>query len=397
MCEARDFDELQMFWTSIIKQLAGRNVALRHSLASLGSIHELDSQRSTIRNQELSVLAYEQYYKAVRRLEATYSTRDTRLIRVVCFILFITIELKLGAFERAQSLLTTSLKMLDPSKADEEVPETSTEEHIAREYILPMLMRFRLQVSLPTETSIEHLNPQWYVPPELPNFNDASFSTIDCARETLGSILRSTFSAIHLYAGNAETIPLERTIETGRLILGEWKTRFHLLCTLKKPTSNREIVLLQIQCRAAELVLRTVVSTRDLPEIEAFAEQVEACEEFLTLHLEFQRSESIFFMDYALIPALFFSATRCPDTEISERALRLLKATRWQEGFWSSQRAAEEAERVLASRRSPGGSSSSLGDKEIYRARGIVPLNRFEGCAWEFLSGHGLVLSKLVA
>lgn len=59
------------------------------------------------------------------------------------------------------------------------------------------------------------------------------------------------------------------------------------------------------------MILRTVVSARDLPEIEAFEAQVEACQEFLNIHLEFQKRDSTFFMDHALIPALFFSATRC--------------------------------------------------------------------------------------
>ena len=99
-------------------------------------------------------------------------------------------------------------------------------------------------------------------------------------------------------------------------------------------------------------------------------------------------------MDYALIPALFFTATRCPDTQVSEKALRLLKNTCWQEGFWSSQHAAEEAERILALRQMSlmGGGSSPPSEDSMVLIDGTTPLHRFEGCAWEFLSGHGLIL-----
>lgn len=190
-------------------------------MASLGSIHELGQQLSNARNSQLSVLAYEQYYKAVRRLGKTCCTRDTRLIRVVCFILFITIELKLGVFERAQSLLKTALNLLHASKADGEVLETSTEKRIAEEQILPMLIRFRLQVSVPAETSIEQSNARWYVRPGLSNLDDTPFSTIHCARDALGSIIQSTFSAIHHYARIGNTVTLESPIETGNQMLGE--------------------------------------------------------------------------------------------------------------------------------------------------------------------------------
>lgn len=386
---------LQMFWSSIIKQMAGRNVAIRHAMASLGSIHELNSQSTSPRSKQLSILAYDQYHKAVRRLEETSITRDPRLIRVVCLVLFITIELKLGVFRRAHSLLVTALEMLNASTADEEVFETLTERRMTDECILPMLIHFRLQVTVPAVESMEQSNSLWYVRPVLPNLDDTPFLTIDCARDALGSILRSTFSAIHHYASNADTSALESMIETGRQMLSEWKTMFDRFCTRVKPARNRAMLLLQIQFRTAEMVLRTVVSTRDLPKIEAFEAQVEACEEFLDIHFELQRRENNFFMDHVLIPALFFSATRCPNVQIAKRALRLLRRTSWQEGFWTSRQAAEEAEKLIALQRSSANPSAAMGNNDISRTCRIGSLNRFEGCAWEFLNGHGLVLSKL--
>jgi hypothetical protein len=328
---------------------------------------------------------------AVRRLEETFISRDTSLLRVVCFVLFITIELRLGMFERAQSLLLTTFNILEHPGT--EIQATLTEAHIADAYISPMLMRLRLQVGLYTKDSMTLLKTPSNVASDSPDLAIRTpFESVDSAHQALGSILRSIFSTIHFYTSISETTALEKTIETGRFMLDAWKTRFQCVSTLEYTARKRAILLLRIQAQAAEMILRTVVSTRDLPTTKDFAQQVDSCEEFLHLHLLYH--QSTFFMDYALIPALFFTATRCPDAQVSEKALRLLRHNCWQEGFWSSQHAAEEAEKILALRHmsSMDGESSPPSNDGVVLIQGVIPLHRFEGCAWEFLSGHGLIL-----
>ena len=347
------------------------------------------------RVNQLRILSYEQYYKAVRRVEETFMSRDTSLVRVVCFVLFITIELKLGMFEHAQTLLRTALNMLERCGA--EIPTTSTETDIANTWVSPMLIRLHLQINLTAGTSMLRLKPPRYVASNPLDFGIGTpFQSVDSAHQTLGSILRSIFSTIHFYASLSDPVNLERTIEIGRLLLDAWKTEFQSVSILESATRKRAILLLQIQAQAAEMILRTVVSTRDLPTRKEFAQQVDSCEEFLHLHSRSQRST--FFMDYALIPALFFSATRCPDAQVSEKALRLLKGTRWQEGFWSSHHAAEEAERILAIQQMPSMVDKvPSSDNEVILVEGATHLHHFEGCAWEFLSGHNLVLSMPIS
>lgn len=371
------------------------NVALQHAMAALGSLHEA-SQRSSLRDSaEANAFAIVQYDKAIRNLTVPNKS-DLGVILHVCFILFITIELQLGDADQAISLLRSELNLLRQSQNPSPGSlQTASEKSLFRKFLGPMLIRFWLQLGLEkdamarTVMALEDVHLD-----ETPLQQDMTvFKDMNQAKEALQHILETTFSSMHVQAVRKDVEKLESIALHGRALLKSWKTAFTTTRQMWH-TEQSTVLLLQIQSRTAELILRTVISTRDLASDEEFRHQVEACEEFLCLNLHDQHS--VFFMDHAVIQALFFTAVRCRDPAVSERALWLLESNVWQEGFWRSTQVARAARDLIEEenqlRQSNLADLSSQSENDI--ASIFAPKRPFEGCAWEFLGGQKLIVTN---
>lgn len=371
------------------------NVALQHAMAALGSLHEAGQRTSLRDSTEAKAFAIVQYDKAIRNLTVS-STSDLGVIVHICFILFITIELQLGDVDQAISLLRNELNLLRQSQHP--FPgslQTATEKSLFQKFLGPMLIRFWLQLGLEkdamarTVMALEDLRLNETSEQRSVTF----FKDMNQAKEALQRILETTFSSMHVQAVRKDVERLEAIAQQGRARLTSWKVAFS---TTKEMwhTEQSTVLLLQIQSRTAELILRTVISTRDLASNEEFRHQVEACEQFLCLNLHDQHS--VFFMDHAVIQALFFTAVRCRDPAISERALLLLESNVWQEGFWRSTQVAsaardliEEERQLRLSNQAVSAPSSGSDASSIF-----APKQPFEGCAWEFLGGQKLIITN---
>ena len=314
----------------------------------------------------------------------------------MCFILFITIELYLGDTQCARKLLQNELTMLRQWKtlSDDNLAST-TERSIVTERIGPMLTRFWLQLRFePKSEASSTLGPASSIFVTSAGQDSAvHIRNVDHARKELQHILETTFSTLHFYASIREIANLYEAIQNGKLMLHSWKAQFLTIVESTQATEMRNILLLEIQYQVAELILRTVVSTRDLPTIEEFINLVDLCERFLQLHLHDRASG--FLMDHAVIPGLFYTAVCCPHVAISERALQLLESNEWQEGFWSSRHVGNVA-RTLREEEGTRPNSNHpphLSAPESGRMLNIERLHNFEGCAWEFLGGSKLIIT----
>ena len=239
------------------------------------------------------------------------------LTSLICSILFITIELLLRDSHRARCLLRNELDMLGQwNTTSTKIPATPTEKTIISRYIEPMLIRFWLQADPLQDTSTKNslivLDREVARPAALiEGENFIAFRCLDEAKEGLQSILESTFSGLHTYTSRGDTDKVHKMHTTGTSLLSTWKARFSMLCIEvgATPAEKSTVLLLEIQSQVAELTLRTLVSTQELPLAVEFSRQIDLCERFLKFHAHHNQTRDRvagFFMDHAIIPALYF-------------------------------------------------------------------------------------------
>lgn len=236
--------------------------------------------------------------------------------------------------------------------------------------------------------------------------NITSFRSFHEAKESLQSIIESTFSGLHTYTSRGMAEKVHRVHASGESLLAAWKARFATWCSTYEVSraEHSTVLLLRVQSRAAELILGTLGSIDNFPTADDFSQQVDLCESFFEFHSQLDQKrdrEAGFFMDHAIIPALFFTATRCADLQVSERALAVLRSKDWQEGFWRSRDVAAMASDVRRKQklrtqsglvaRSPSFHSPEVGgDATLSWQEDAEPI---PACAWEFLGGHKLVVT----
>lgn len=405
---------MQEFWTTTLRQVAHNNIAIQHATCALGSFWGAKQDVVPQQSTEKNAFAFQQYNKAIRLLtEMSIKNPGPDVTSLVCFILFITAELLLGDGRRASHLLKIELDMLRQwSSLSNGTLATLTEKTVISKHIGPMLIRFWLQVDPLQETLTKDISMALD-----PNYSEAdrsidgeditSFKSLHEAKEGLQSIIESTFSGLHMYTSRGDAEKIHRIHASGESLLSAWKARFSTWCR-QYEVSRAEystVFLLRVQSQAAELILGTLGTIDNFPTADEFSQQVDLCESFLEFHTQLDLKgdrEAGFFMDHAIIPALFFTATRCADSQVSDRALAVLRSKDWQEGFWRSRDVAAMASNVRREQRlrTPSGlvaRSPSLHSPEAYGGDAIFSwqggVEPMPACAWEFLGGHKLVVT----
>ena len=370
-------------------------------MVALGSFYEAKQSDLLQDHGEKEAFAIHQYNKAIYHLiGASRREIPPGLVSLICFILFLTIELLQGDSLRASHLLRTEFGLLEQCRISAyHYWTTSSEDIVIRKHIQPMLIRFWLQVD-----PAQNILPKTVIT----TLDDASFhaketmqgQVVDVARsvtnakETLQLILGDVFSSLHVHAVRGDLEKLETIFENSKTLLTSWGTQYSTVldtvaATTQKDHLQTSILLLKIQFQTADLILRTVVSLRDLPNRREFSMLVDLCEKFIATNLASGNGSGLF-MDHAIIPTLFFTAVCCPDPIISERAISQLRSKDWREGFSNSRDVATLALNALEQGKSPylpitpglSGKSPTLEGAQ-----------HMPTCAWEFLGGHRLVVA----
>lgn len=383
-------------YTFLVPQLGHTEPAILHAMLAIASLHEATealgrpvnntAQNSTsvsISRPEACAMAH--YSKALRGLQQHLSSRTSSAVVVLtACLLFICLESLRGHSEAALAHIDNGLNILKDyypkylgGTSSDQVKPTQYSTSDAMDMLCNAFMRMRLlSLSIKEQTQPAKLKAAATAGPIVQSRNDYHLESMDEARAALGPILNNAASvisdAMQEDDGRSPDFPGPDAAVTRRARveaqLRHWSRAFEVFIKNnprygkhgKADQSMVGALILKIYAKvfSIRLWISYIPQGPDLDDLllTDFKELLELAEECTVVlsqsHTSFsgeKKQHPVFIMDMGIIPALFFTACRCPDITMRWRAIAMLEQTPRREALWCSMDAARTARSLMAS------------------------------------------------
>lgn len=360
------------FWSRLVLQASHAEPSIRHAVIALGSLHEHVRQEewTSLKNgRTCDPFALQQCNKAIGHLNqiiCSNGQRSKEMLLMSCAI-FVCFESLQGNYESALSHMLGGLRIFRDWQAEagkiSPARTASSPQHqqsIDSE-IVQMFSRLNVQMLVFPDT---HLIPADFVKQAVHQVIDpfpGTFTTLKEARDCLDNCMSYQLQASAAAYFNGQSS--ENNVGPGRPqhaanedLLPQWSASFDAFVEKAGPSLRPEelqgVELLQIQYNCAKILLSIDFPPREtaFDEFAALFENV-VCLATSVIHksglAENSERQGNFSFETAIVPPLYFTATRCRDSWIRRQALSLLASTSRQEGLWNSGMLSRIAERLI--------------------------------------------------
>lgn len=333
------------FWSSLVLQVAQRELSVRHMTIALAHLHRCSAIDSTIIQKSTSTYILRQqavnhYVAAVGLLNRHIVSRGWASVEVIliCSILCITFEWLRGYHDAGKTHLRSSLNILRQLQKKSSARQSSTalsspSGYLIRKTLCPLFMRLVLQAAT------FNLDPTL----SCQNFLFGSENTQQTvgpaqARDGINRLLIQTYFPAGLRLQGSPMI--QATNESNFVArLAKWSSALSNMST-----SDMEGTELQLWHMTAQALLCTTHSD------QMTFDGITACFTTILALAESLRSSRTpaFSLDIAIIPPLFITAIKCRHPRLRRQAIGLLQVDPWREGLWDSAGAAKVAGAIVA-------------------------------------------------
>jgi hypothetical protein len=359
------------FWGQLVLQASHAEPSIRHAVFALGSLHEtVQHEESTLSKSRRACdpFALQQCNKAIGHLNQNIRSsgqHSDEMLLMSCAI-FICFESLQGNYESALSHMQSGLRIFRSWQAEINKPSpgvaTSSQHHQSvNSEIVQIFSRLNVQTLLFPDT---HLFPMDFVKQDVSfiiNSVPNAFTTFNEARDWLDNCMSYKLQAEvvayfkrHGSDYDSHSGPPQDT--TNDHLLPEWSAVFNAFVQKTGPSlgpkDHQRAMLLEIQYNCAKVLLSV-----GIPPVEtAFDDFRGAFESIISLASSvicqsgpcgISGRTVHFSFETGVLPALYFTATRCRDPWIRRQALSLLSATSRQECIWNSEMLSKIAERLI--------------------------------------------------
>ena len=379
----------------IVPQLGSTEPVIRHATLAIASLYEetealgrpLNENPQTSRDGNMSkseAVAMRHYTTALYGLQQGIisKTASPTIVLIAC-MLFACMEALRGQDQAALAHIENGLNIISNLKESrEDDPRSGQKSHslsLDSQLTKPLSSAFsRLQLlvlaikerNLPGKFKIESLGPLKDCPPKW------TFSTLAEARTALEPVLNNAANVIysapqagHPAAASPGPDPaVTRRIQVDAQIK-HWSRAFDAFMTeaLSQSHANDSPVIEHL--KTYPLILRTCAKLVSIglwvsylpeggPSLEAmnpdFEELLDLVERCTISQSQGQVSipgnkfrPPLFIMDMGVIPAMFFTACKCPSIVLRRRAIEMLERNPRREALWDSTRSARDARNLM--------------------------------------------------
>ncbi len=340
----------QHFWTVLCLQIGHNELAIRHTLAALGSLHEsLEIGYSTWsdeRAQPLHLLSLQQYNAAIKLLKQESHKLTDEVILISC-ILLVCFETLQNDYKSAVSLLRTGLKVLkrwqDSGGANEELVQAFS--------------RLKLQASTFLQSAAHKLTPRNFrlsakgrtVIPQIQI--PSTFTNLRQANKCLDTMIATGYSIMDPITCIPD-YPLTSKL-LGRLQAScteKYRAALNdLLCRRQHNASRfRKVALyLRIQYFISLIMTPSLILDGEM-RFDNYTKEFGCIISLATAFLGIDDEEDSPGFRMGIIPSLFLCAVRCRDPVLRRKAVKLLSNRQWQERSWNSLTAGRVADEIIA-------------------------------------------------
>ena len=356
----------------LVLQACNQEPIVRQAAIALGALHEKLSLQSssgdgsTQIETEFPMIQHGKALATVRKYLAN-EKRPKLDVVLMCALIFISMEVMQNNLLTASVHLENSLPLLQ-AKPPNHTPDIDSD----------MILAFR-------RLDLQAAKYQGMRPPKLAHLSEplipSRFSSIAQAKDSLTSLTIPLYAFVRSTAEEykyrkLQDLPLDDAATISILMdsFDAWKDLFDKF--LHRSTSKFSM-LEQSIIDALIINHRTdyiEAATCTHPEAMVFDQYDEEFDEIVTLAANVIRSRKQtaileFRLDMGIIYPLFFTAVRCREPWIRQRALALLRSIRFQEGVWSAKAQASIAQVAINREDSFNDDSSLPGQRPLEFAR----------------------------
>jgi hypothetical protein len=356
---------------NLVLQACSREPAVSQAVVALGALHERASmslQSSNVDGQRAIQTSFplRQYSRALavlRRYLSTAKGLDLNII-LICALIHVSIEVIQNNYTNAVVHLENSLQLLrqssrhiqsatpDYSSQHSQLETVEVDSDLARAFL-----RLDLQAStyLGMRAPAIAGNDSAYAMP-------ARFSSICQAKDVLDSFTGQLYSLIRTTVEEYryrkdEDIPLEAVVQVAHLkqALDLWDERFEKYLGRSTSKFSRQeqlvinVLLINHKINTIEAATCTHHESRIFDQFDTIFDEIVTLAATVILARSATSPNVLkFSLDVGVIHPLYWTAIKCREPWIRQRAMSLLRSITFQEGVWDSAAQARIAEVAIA-------------------------------------------------
>ena len=339
------------FWTSYLPRVSFSEPAIRHALIALGAVH---------RKYELGVdtwhpnFALAQYTKAVSGLRQILVRNVSNSVEmsIISSILFAAVETFQGNYALAMDHLKGGLRIMSRHKLTLAQDLSQARTDLTEEALEQLLIRLEVQAQTFFDADTDLISPtrEDLIDSALPTI-PLEFESLEQARDSLWQQARCCI--VKSQMNNHQPADAERHAQVECLL--EWSDRFSKY--MKKHERGMSIkqfraaILLKMYRETCYIILMSEFWQNDEAVAalgDHFARVVALSESLVDNPGSKTFDHPVFTLEMGVLPPLYVTACRCPDSVIRYQAISLLQRTNRREGMWDGRGAYSVAEKVSA-------------------------------------------------
>ncbi|KAM3086214.1 hypothetical protein ACMFMG_000351 [Clarireedia jacksonii] len=361
------------FWERLVLQAAHHELAIRHAVVAVGSLHELVNDQVEVTDAR-KCFALEEYNLAIRELLVPLSrdgVRDVDVCLIAC-VLFTCFENMQGHHASAGAHIRSGVKLLHETARDHRNggfkhkvlgSKSQTDSYASLEVLASVLGGLGSDASV--MIGEERLKPNSTLLDITLDYIPLSFSSIQEAKDIFEYGCRLYTTSSIFYPSNAPSVLLSPSAgarDFEYLILKYMQAMNTFISThgpFFTPQQHIAFSVLRMHILTVNIsfyseflhpIIRSTYDkfTPQMEEILVLAEKVVVSDLSYNLNPSNQdgRETTSFCLDMGIIIPVFFVASNCQESSVRKKAIELLKVMRRQEGLWNSGLVAAAAERM---------------------------------------------------
>jgi hypothetical protein len=369
---------------NLVLQACSREPAVSQAVVALGALHErtsLSPQSSSVDSQRpiQTNFPLRQYSKALGGLRQYLSTTkglDLNII-LICALIHISIEVIQNNYANAVVHLENSLQLLrqSPKHIQSAIPDQSNQQsQLEIVEVDSDLARAFLRLDLQASTYLGMRAPALEVK-QTALTTPARFSSISQAKDVLDALTGKLYFLIrntveeYRYRRD-EAIPPETAAQVAHLkqALDLWNSRFEKYLSRSTSKFSRQEQLVINVLLVNHRISTIEAATCTHPEASIFDQFDAKFDEIVTLAATAIWARGTpsshvlnFSLDMGVIHPLYWTAIKCREPWIRQRAMSLLRSITFQEGVWDAAVQAGIAEVAIARERQCCGDGPAAG------------------------------------
>jgi hypothetical protein len=356
---------------NIVLQACSREPAVNQAVVALGALHErspISLQSSGVDGQRALQTSFplRQYSKALGGLRRyLYAEKDLDLnIVLICALIHISIEVIQNNYANAVVHLENSLQLLRQASRPNQgaaLERSSPSSQLETVEVDSDLARAFLRLDLQASSYVA-----WRAPAiageKVSDAIPARFSSISQAKDVLDSITGQLYSLIRTVVEDYryrkdEDVPLEAVAQAAQLkhALDLWDERFEKYLGRSTSKFSRQEQLVINVLLINHKISTVEAATCTHPEASIFDQYDTEFDEIVTLAATVvwvRNTASCHILKFSLnmgvIHPLYWTAIKCREPWIRQRAMSLLRSITFQEGVWDAAAQAGIAEVAIA-------------------------------------------------